>query len=93
ITYHQITLCRLMMGEDEPDRKTLASVAGKINELRGRREEKTLDHLLAMRQVLNPRQQRKLLAALMKDFCCGCRMAGGKKCLCGMCGLGEEKGK
>lgn len=86
LAQNQIALCRMMMSQAKPDPAAMRKVASRISDLRKQREEKTLTHLLALREILNPDQQKKLFTTMMRDICQGCRTAtGGKKDYCGMC--------
>jgi len=81
----EMALCRLLMAL-KPERKAMSRALGRVTELQRLREERVLDHLLALRRVLSPEQQRRLFTTLMKDLCRGCRAAtGSKKDFCGFC--------
>jgi Spy/CpxP family protein refolding chaperone len=82
----QIALCRAMMSQAKLDPAVMQKAAGRISGLQKKSEEKTMGHLLALREILNPDQQKKLFTTMMRDICQGCRTAtGGKKDYCGMC--------
>ncbi|MBI4369074.1 MAG: periplasmic heavy metal sensor [Elusimicrobia bacterium] len=86
LTQNQIALCRLMMTPKALDKGTLNKILGKTNALRNQKEDKMLNHFIALRETLNPGQQKRLFTALMRDVCQGCRIStGSKKDYCGLC--------
>ena len=91
---NRIALCRLMMTPGKADGRAVERTLAKISSLETRKEEMTSRHLLALRQMLTPDQQKRLFTALMKDICQGCRAATGNgKDLCGMCGMRNQSVK
>jgi Spy/CpxP family protein refolding chaperone len=88
ITQFQMDNCRTMMSSGPLDRKVLAQNLSAITDLQRRKDERTVDHLMALREILNPDQQKILLTTIMRDICQGCRVStGGKRDYCGMCNL------
>jgi Spy/CpxP family protein refolding chaperone len=84
----QIALCQLMMSPGQPDRKALDQTLDEVSALQKQKEEKTLDHLMSLREVLTPEQQKTLFSTMMMDICQGCRQATGtQKDHCGHCKL------
>lgn len=86
LAHNQIALCRAMMSEAKLDPVDMRKAVRRISDLQTKREEGTLSHLLALREILSPDQQKKLFTTMMRDICQGCRTAtGGKMDYCGMC--------
>ena len=86
LTQKQIALCRSMMSPAQPDAKAMARTVEEISTLKMRKEQKMLDHLLALRRVLTSDQQKVLFTTMMQDICRGCRRTtGAKQDYCGFC--------
>lgn len=84
----EIRLCRLMMTTGKPDAKAMQEALNEVSSLRKQKDEVTLNHLIALREVLNPDQQKKLYTTLMQDICIGCRQGAGEKTdYCGLCNI------
>lgn len=86
LTQEQIALCRSMMSQDKRESAAIHKAMSRISDLQNQKQEKVLNHLMALREILSPDQQKKLFTTMMRDICQGCRAAtGGKKDYCGMC--------
>ena len=86
LTQKQIALCRAMMSPARPDAKAMARTVDEISTLQKQEQQKMLAHLLSLRQVLTPDQQKVLFTTMMQDICQGCRRTtGAKQDYCGLC--------
>jgi len=84
----QIALCGMMMSSAQPDPKVMDKTVQEISTLQMEKEKKTLAHLMSLRQMLTPEQQKTLFTTMMMDICRGCRKTtGGRKDYCGLCKL------
>ena len=85
---NEIAFCQLMMSSGKPDTQAMNETLNKVGDLRKRKDALMLNHLVALRGVLNPEQQEKLFSTLMQDICIGCRHGTGDKTdHCGLCNL------
>ena len=82
----QMSVCRLMMSSGQVDRGAIHRALERISDLQRQKDEEIIDHLAAVRTLLNHDQREKLFTTLMTDLCRGCRAATGSKTdYCGMC--------
>lgn len=88
IAQFQMDNCKAMMSSGPLDRKVLTQNLDAIDGLQRHKNERTVDHLMALREILNPDQQKMLLTTIMRDICQGCRVStGGRRDYCGMCDI------
>lgn len=81
-----ISLCQLMMMPETTDQKSAESLMNQMAELRKRKDQKMVEHLFAIRGLLNSDQQKTLFMTMMQDICVQCRAAtGDHKDRCGFC--------
>lgn len=63
-----------LLEQENPDRVVLTQVVEEIGAEQAALERATVDHLLAVRQHLNPAQRRKLAQAVTEELRTACRM-------------------
>jgi Spy/CpxP family protein refolding chaperone len=86
LTQKQIALCRVLMDSGAADPLVARKLVNEINGLQKQRDLAMVDHLLALKTVLNPAQQQTLMTTMMQDVCQGCRSStGSNKDYCGLC--------
>lgn len=85
LAQERMALCELL-GKDESDPKKLDDYVNRVAALEGQQQRLVVQHLMAMRSVLNPEQKKTLFSSLMQAICKGCRATvPHQKCICGMC--------
>jgi len=83
----RIALCRLIK-EEPAESKKVADYTERVSALEAEQQKLVINHLIVMRDILNPDQREKLFSSLMHEICMGCRqMVPGQKCICGMCDM------
>lgn len=89
----QISFCKLMMQSSSTEQKDAKNVIDQLNQLRKQKDEMTFGHLMAMKKILTPEQEKILYTTIMQDICVECRAATGmNKEHCGMCDMkGQAK--
>jgi len=83
----RIALTRLIQ-EEAADSKKVTEYAQRVSVLEAEQQKLVINHLIVMRDLLNPEQREKLFSSIMHEICEGCRqMVAGQKCICGMCDM------
>lgn len=81
----RISLCTLMMSTAAANAGVQPYI-GRISRLETDQHRLVVEHLLSLKDVLNPEQNKKFFGAMMEDICQGCQeMCGISKDFCGMC--------
>ncbi|MBP9698403.1 MAG: periplasmic heavy metal sensor [Elusimicrobia bacterium] len=90
LAQERMALCELL-GKDVTDPEKLDGYVNRVAALEAEQQRRVVQHLAAMRGMLNPEQKKNFFSSLMQAICQGCRATGsGQKCLCGLCEFKKE---
>lgn len=72
LAQERIKLCSILASSAAPAMKEILPVMQKINALEMKQQLKVVEHLLGLRTVLTPEQNKKLAGILAKEICKHC---------------------
>ena len=82
----QISLCKILMNPESADQKNIKACLAEASQLRQAKDERMASHLIAVRDLLRPDQQKVFFSTMMKDICVHCRQSTGSQIdHCQMC--------